>query len=77
MTAVAGFRKFHRLASRMIGAALDCGRLPLAAGIALAFHCFLRTGEMFALHCGDVQVGVKGCAVILQHPKGHAKYCQH
>ena len=73
----AGLREFQRLASGMIGAALDCGRLPLAAGIALAFHCFLRTGEMFALHCGDVQVGVKGCAIILQHPKGHAIYCQH
>ena len=53
----------------MIGTALECKRLPLAAGIALAFHCFLRTGELFALHCGDVQVGEKGGAVVLQHTK--------
>ena len=53
----------------MIGTALECGCLPLAAGFALAFHCFLRTGELFALHCKDVQVGEKGGAVILQQTK--------
>ena len=53
----------------MIGTALECNCLPLAAGIALGFHCFLRTGELFALHCSDVQVGEKGGAVVLQHTK--------
>ena len=49
----------------LVGLSLMCGDLPLAASLALGFHCFLRSGEIFALQSGHVTVSQTSGAVLL------------
>ena len=42
------------IVSGLAGLALRVGQLPLAASLMLAYHCFLRSGEMFTLRCSDI-----------------------
>lgn len=42
------------LIAGLVGLSLSIDDLPMAASLALAFHAYLRSGELFALRCGHV-----------------------
>ena len=53
---------------------MQCGNFTFGVLILLAFHCFLRTGEIFQLTTGDFLVGATTGIVSLARSKGGVRH---
>eukprot|EP00973_Karenia_brevis_P039335 5430536-Karenia_brevis.AAC.1 len=53
----------------LLGLSLSCDCLSWAAGLAVGFHCFLRTNELMSLRCNDVLIDSQHGVVVLHETK--------
>ena len=67
------------LIASLAGLALQVGLLPFASALLLAYHCMLRTGEIFTLTCDNIALAhdLTTGAIVIPMTKKNLRDCTH